>query len=463
MSNPAYTVEEDFDLIIVGTGSGNSIPSPEFDDQKIAIVEEGRFGGTCLNVGCIPTKMYVYAADLALAAREAGHLGLDLSVNHVDWQAIIERVFINRIDKIAQGGEEYRRGDETPNITVYDQHATFLGPRTLKIGEHVIRGRRIVLAAGSRPTIPEVFATSGVKFYTNEDIMRIPQRPRSLIIVGGGYIAMEFAHVFDGLGTKVTIVNRSPKLLRFLDEDLSSRFNDIAHRRFDISIATATHLDNTPDGVRLTLDNGEVIEAEAILVATGRTPNGDLLKLDNAGVELREDGRIKVDEYGRTTAAGIWALGDVSSPYKLKHVANAETRAIQHNLLHPNDLQKMPHDFVPSAIFTHPQIATVGLKEDEARAKGFEVTVKVQNFGDVAYGWAMDDHTGICKLIADRKTGKLLGAHIIGPQASTLIQQLITAMVYGLDMRNFARSQYWIHPALPEVVENAILGLEWDS
>ena len=463
MSNPAYTVEEDFDLIIVGTGSGNSIPSPEFDDQKIAIVEEGRFGGTCLNVGCIPTKMYVYAADLALAAREAGHLGLDLSVNHVDWQAIIERVFINRIDKIAQGGEAYRRGDETPNITVYDQHATFLGPRTLKIGEHVIRGRRIVLAAGSRPTIPEVYATSGVKFYTNEDIMRIPQRPRSLIIVGGGYIAMEFAHVFDGLGTKVTIVNRSPKLLRFLDEDLSSRFNDIAHRRFDISIATATHLDNTPDGVRLTLNNGEVIDAEAILVATGRTPNGDLLKLDNAGVELREDGRIKVDEYGRTTAEGIWALGDVSSPYKLKHVANAETRAIQHNLLHPHDLQKMPHDFVPSAIFTHPQIATVGLKEDEARAEGYEVTVKVQNFGDVAYGWAMDDHTGICKLIADRKTGKLLGAHIMGPQASTLIQQLITAMVYGLDMRSFARSQYWIHPALPEVVENAILGLEWDS
>ncbi|MGP5241026.1 mycothione reductase [Corynebacterium flavescens] len=463
MATPTYTVEEEYDLIIVGTGSGNSIPAPEFDDQKIAIVEEGRFGGTCLNVGCIPTKMYVYAADLALAARESGHLGLDMSVNHVDWQAIIDRVFTNRIDKIAQGGEEYRRGEETPNITVYDQHAVFVAPRTLKIGEHVIRGKRIVLAAGSRPTIPEVYATSGVKYYTNEDIMRMPKQPRSLIVVGGGYIAMEFAHVFDGLGTKVTIVNRSSRLLRFLDEDISDRFNDIAKRRFDISFGTATKLEETAEGVRLTLDNGDVIEAEAILVATGRTPNGDLLQLDNAGVEMHEDGRIKVDEYGRTTADGIWALGDVSSPYMLKHVANAETRAVQHNLLHPDDLHAMPHDFVPSAIFTHPQIATVGMDEKEARAKGYDVTVKVQNFGDVAYGWAMNDHTGICKLIADKKTGQLLGAHILGPQASTLIQQLITAMVYDQDMRTFARSQYWIHPALPEVVENAILGLEWED
>jgi len=178
---------------------------------------------------------------------------------------------------------------------------------------------------------------------------------------------------------------------------------------------------------------------------------------------MHEDGRIKVDEYGHTTADGIWALGDVSSPYMLKHVANAETRAVQHNLLHPDDLRAMPHDFVPSAIFTHPQIATVGMDEKDARDKGYDVTVKVQNFGDVAYGWAMDDHTGICKLIADKKTGLLLGAHILGPQASTLIQQLITAMVYGLDMRAFARSQYWIHPALPEVVENAILGLEWED
>ena len=203
--------------------------------------------------------------------------------------------------------------------------------------------------------------------------------------------------------------------------------------------------------------------AEAILVATGRTPNGDQMDVDKAGIELLADGRVKTDEFGRTTAEGVWALGDVSSPYMLKHVANAEMRSVQHNLLHPEDLRPLPHDNVPAAVFTHPQIATVGRTEKQAREEGFDVTVKVQNFGDVAYGWAMEDKTGICKLVADRATGQLLGAHLMGPQASTLIQQLITAMAYSLDMREFTRNQYWIHPALPEVVENALLGLEWQK
>lgn len=459
-SSPA-TPSAHYDLIIIGTGSGNSIPTPEYDDISIAIIEEGTFGGTCLNVGCIPTKMYVYAADVALAAREAGRLGLDAQVNSVDWDSIVDRVFTNRIDHIAQGGEAYRRGDKTPNITVYDQHARFIGPKTIEVGGEVITGDQIVIAAGSRPTIPPVYRNSGVTFYTNEDIMRIPTQPKSLIIVGGGYIAMEFAHVFDGLGTKVTIVNRSEKLLRFLDEDLVTRFNVIARERFDIHIGNGTLLEQTKNGVKLTLDNGETVEADAILVATGRTPNGDRMSLGTAGIEMHEDGRIKVDEYGRTTAEDVWALGDVSSPYMLKHVANAETRAISHNLLHHDDLRPMPHEHVPSAIFTHPQIATVGMTEAQAREAGYDVTVKVQNYGDVAYGWAMEDHTGIVKLIAERTTGKLLGAHYFGPQASTLIQQMITAMTYDLDLRDFARNQYWIHPALAEVTENAILGLEF--
>lgn len=455
------TNAEHFDLVIIGTGSGNSIPSPEFDDQKIAIIEKGTFGGTCLNVGCIPTKMYVYAADVALAARTGERLGVSAHVDSVDWDGIVSRVFHNRIDQIAQGGEAYRRGDETPNITVFDQHARFIGPKTLQVGNDVVTGDQIVIAAGSRPVLPEPYASADVPVHTNEDIMRLPKHPESLIVVGGGYIAMEFAHVFDGLGTKVTVINRSETLLRFLDSDLSARFNEIARERFDVRIGTGTSLEAAGSGVRLKLDTGEVLEADAILVATGRRPNGDQMDLDNSGIEMHEDGRIKVDEYGHTTCEGVWALGDVSSPYMLKHVANAEQRAVQHNLLHPEDLQPMPHEHVPAAIFTHPQIATVGLTEDQAKEQGYDVAVKVQRFGDVAYGWAMEDSTGLCKLVADRATGRLLGAHLMGPQASTLIQQLITAMAYDIDMREFARSQYWIHPALPEVVENAVLGLDW--
>lgn len=462
----SLTVDAHYDLIIIGAGSGNSIPTPEHDDKSIAIVEKGKFGGTCMNVGCIPTKMYVYAAEVALAAREGTKLGVHHELTNVDWPAIVDRVFTNRIDLIAEGGENYRRGDETPNITVYDQHAEFVAPKTIKTGqgaeEKIISGDEIIIATGSRPMIPEVYANSGARYYTNEDIMRMDSQPESLIIVGGGFIAMEFAHVFDGLGTKVTIVNRSETLLRFLDEDISSRFNAQARERFDVRTGvTAEKLEDTDSGVKLTLSDGSCLEASAILVATGRVPNGDQMNLDSAGIEMREDGRIKVDEFGRTTAEGVWALGDVSSPYMLKHVANAETRAVRHNMLHPDDMKPMPHKHVPSAIFTHPQIATVGLTEAQAREEGYNITVKVQDYGDVAYGWAMEEKDGICKLIADKDTGKLLGAHYYGPQASTLIQQLITVMAYDIDVRDFAQNQYWIHPALPELTENALLGLEF--
>lgn len=455
-----------YDLIIIGTGSGNSIPGPEFDDKSIAIVEKGAFGGTCLNVGCIPTKMYVYAADIAQEIQESARLGIDATVNSVDWPSIVSRVFDKRIDPIAQGGEAYRRGPETPNIDVYDMHATFVDSKTISTGvagqEQLISGTDIVIATGSRPYIPEAIAESGARYYTNEDIMRLPQQPKSLVIVGGGFIALEFAHVFEALGTKVTILNRSDVLLREADADISAKILELSKKRFDVRLSTAVTAvhDKADGGVKISIDTGDDIEADILLVATGRTPNGNQMNLDAAGIEM--NGRsIKVDEFGRTSVEGVWALGDVSSPYKLKHVANAEMRAIKHNLANPDDLQKMPHDFVPSAVFTNPQIAQVGMTEQEAREAGLNITVKIQNYSDVAYGWAMEDKDGFVKLIADKDTGKLVGAHIIGAQASTLIQQLITVMAFGIDAREAATKQYWIHPALPEVIENALLGLEF--
>ena len=469
MDTPASDIAVDghYDLIIIGTGSGNSIPGPEFEDKSIAIIEKGTFGGTCLNVGCIPTKMYVYAADAALETAQSGRLGVNAQVNSVDWSGMVTRIFENRIDPIAGGGEEYRRGPQTPNIDVYDQHAVFVGERTLRTGQgqqqKIISGDQIVIAAGSRPFIPNSIAASGVRYYTNEDIMRLPEQPKSMVIIGGGYIAMEFAHVFEALGTEVTIISRS-SLLRSLDTELGEQFNDIAAQRYQLlSGRTAIGAEETTEGVTVRLDDGTSVTAEVLLVATGRVPNGDQLDLASAGIEMTDDGRVRVDEYGRsTTAKGVWALGDVSSPYMLKHVANAEMRAVRHNLLHPDNLRKMPHDHVPAATFTNPQVATVGLTEDQAREQGHNLTVKVQKYGDVAYGWAMEDTTGICKLIADRDTGKLLGAHYMGPQASTLIQQMITVLAFDLDIREFAAKQYWIHPALPEVTENALLGLEFN-
>lgn len=477
---------EHYDLIILGSGSGNSFPGPELDDKKIALIEEGpRFGGTCLNSGCIPTKMYVVAADHAAAAADSSKLCLDTSFNGADWPGIVDRVFGHRVDVIAHSGEEYRRGEECPNITLYDGHAEFVGPRTIETsisGETVtITGDTILVAAGSRPFVPQEIAESGVPYHTNETIMRLPEQPESLTILGGGYIAMEFAHVFQSLGTHVRIVNRSP-LMRHLDADIHDRFNAQAVPRYETHIGrvvASASADPENQEVTLTLDDGSTVTSSALLVATGRVPNGDRIGAEAGGIELHENGRVKVDEYGRTTAEGVWAVGDISSPHMLKHVANAELRAVKHNIYATTDLAggvdaagaasasdpeliPLPHDNVPSAVFTYPQLATVGLTEQEALDAGYDVTCKIQSYGDVAYGWALEDSTSVVKLVADRKTAKLLGAHYMGPQAATLIQQMITVMTFGLDLRDVARREYWIHPALAEVTENAILGLDFE-
>ncbi len=456
---------EHYDLTIIGTGSGNSVLDERYDDLRVAICEEGTFGGTCLNVGCIPTKMFVYAADVAQTIRHSATYGVDAHLDGVRWPDIVNRVF-GRIDPIAAGGEEYRRG--LPNVTVYGSHTRF-GP-TLPDGTYTLRtaggdeftSDRVVIAAGSRSWIPELIAKSGVHYYTSDDIMRIPALPEHLVIIGGGFIAVEFAHVFSALGSKVTIVLRGDRLLKRCDEEICRRFGTVVSKKWTVR----TH-ENVVDarqdghGVALEFDDGETLTADALLVATGRVPNGDQLDVHLAGVALDDDGYVVVDEYQRTSARGIFALGDVSSHHQLKHVANHEARTVKENLLRDWDgaLVASDHRFIPAAVFTDPQVAMVGMKESDARAAGFDVVVKVQDYGDTAYGWAMEDTTGIVKLIGERGTGRILGAHLMGHQASSLIQPLIQAMSFGQTAQEVARGQYWIHPALPEVVENALLGL----
>lgn len=463
-------VVQTVDLAIIGSGSGNSIPDDRFTDRTIAMFEQGRFGGTCLNVGCIPTKMFVYGSDVADIARDGARFGVDSRVDGIDWPAIQRRVF-GRIDPISLAGKDYR-DHGSPNVTLYPEHVTLDGRAAdgryrLVTATGTVLADQVVLAAGSRPVIPDVIADSGVRYYTNEDVMRLPRLPDRMIIVGGGYIAAEFAHVFGALGTRVSITARGPALLRQLDESVSARFTDIAREQWDVHLNT--HVTAAADlpggGVRVTLDNGTRLDADVLLVATGRRPNGDRLDTGTIGVALDDAGRVITDRHGRTSARGVWAFGDVSSPYQLKHVANAERRVVQQNLLKgwdATDLDSFDHRFVPAAVFTHPQIAVVGLTEAQARATGRDITVKIEPYAAVAFGWAVENTTGFCKVIAERRTGLLLGTHIIGPQASSVIQPAIQAMSFGLPAHEMARGQYWIHPAPPEVLENALLGLDVD-
>ncbi|MDY6052413.1 MAG: mycothione reductase [Rothia sp. (in: high G+C Gram-positive bacteria)] len=468
MSSPRH-----YDLIIIGSGSGNSLPNEDYEGKKIALIDGGRFGGTCLNVGCIPTKMYVYPASVVARAKEAASLGVELEHQHTAWRQIRDRIF-GRIDSISEGGLEWRKSLEA--VDVYQEYAKLTGTHSLVTVSGIeLTADQLVLAAGSRVTLPEVPGIDLPQVHTSDTVMRIDELPERVVVIGGGFIASEFAHVFSGLGSQVTQAVRSDRLLRSHDDTIAEIFTREAARQWDLRINHGLKSIEPADDGTVTVvfeDAGEQVKvpADLVLVATGRTPNSDTLEAATY-FDVDERGLIQVDDYQRVLSGGqpvkgVWALGDVSSPYQLKHVANAEMRTVQWNIVHPEQLRATDHRYVPAAVFTHPPIAAVGLTETQAReqaeAEGYEVTVKEQKFGDVAYGWAMGDSEGVCKLIARKDTGELLGAHLIGEDSPNLIQPLIQAMSFGLSAGDMARGQYWIHPALTEVVENALLGLDLD-
>lgn len=452
-----------FDLCIIGTGSGNSIIDDRFDHLSVALAEMGTFGGTCLNVGCIPSKMFVYPADLAASTMQATSLGVELDVVDVRWRDIRDRIF-GRIDPKAAKGRSYR--EQSHNVTVLDGQARFVGPRQLAVGTaESITAEQVVIAAGSRPVIPDLAGLSSVDFHTSDTVMRLVDRPQSLIIIGGGYVAAEFAHIFSAFGTAVTVLNRSGVLLRREDSDIAKRFTELLGRRVDVRVNTsATLVEGAADGrVRVHIEGPEgrpeSLDADVLLVATGRTPNGDTLDLERGGIQADDDGLIIVDAYQRTSAAGVFALGDVSSRQQLKHVANKDARVVQHNLLHPVSMISADRRLVPRAVFSTPQVASVGLTEAEAAEQGIDYVVAREDYGDTAFGWAMEDTDHFVKIIARADSKILLGAHLVGPHASSLIQPLIQAMSFEQPAPDVARGQYWIHPAMTEVIENALLGL----
>ncbi len=454
-----------FDLAIIGSGSGNSLITSDWDGKSVAIIERWRFGGTCLNVGCIPTKMFVYTAEVANTIGHSTHYGIDGHLDGVRWPDIRDRVF-GRIDPISQGGKEYRI--DGANTTAYLGEGRFTAPKSLSVTvdgvEHDITADQIVIATGTHAVVPDYIANSGVPFHTSDTVMRLEELPASMVILGGGFIAAEFAHVFSALGVEVHVVARGKALLTKEDADISAAFTEQAVQQWDVHLGSAVaNAETVEEQIVLTLDNGTRVSGAVLLVATGRAPNSPSLDLDLAGVKTYPDDRVVVDRYGRTTVEGVWSLGDASSPYQLKHVANNEARAVAHNLTHPGDLRAFDHRFVPQAVFTHPQLASVGVTEQQAVDSGLDFVVKIQKYGDVAYGWAMEDTTSVVKLIADKKTKLLIGAHFMGPDASSLIQSCIQAMSFGITVPQMARGQYWIHPALAEVIENALLGLDLDD
>jgi mycothione reductase len=449
-----------YDLVVLGAGSGNMLFGPELQGLRAAVVEPNRFGGTCLNRGCIPSKMFVVAADAARTVVEARRLGVHATLDKVDWPAIRDRVF-GRIDPIHDSAVEYRR---RLGIDVYPETARFVAPRVLQVGADRVTAEQIVVAVGSRPVVPPIPGLDGVPFHTSDTIMRLADVPESLLIIGGGFIGAELGHVFGAFGAEVTIVARGPRLLTAEDEQVSARFTELAQRRHRVLLDTqVVRVAPRPGGgVSATVSRQgreEVVEAAALLVATGRRPNTDVLDATAGGLELDPHGHLVTDDAYRTSVPGVWALGDVANHFQLKHMANAEMRVVRHNLTHPDDLRTLPHALAPHAVFSDPQIAGVGLTEQEARARGIDHVVSVRDYAEAAYGWALEDTTSFVKLLADPHRRTLLGAHLIGPQAATLIQPLLQGMMLGQTVDQLAHDVLYIHPALTEVVEQALLAL----
>jgi mycothione reductase len=448
-----------YDLVIVGAGSGNTLPADEFAGWRIAVVEASRFGGTCLNRGCIPSKMLVHTADVAQAVRHADRFGIRAKWTGADWSAIRDRVF-GRIDPLHERAVAHRRAN---GIDVFAGQARFTGPKVLRVGDDELRADRFVLAAGSRPVIPALPGLADVPYLTSDTVMRLDALPKSMVVLGGGYIAAEMSHIFGSLGTKVTIVARGQHLLARHDRDVRGRFTQTYAERFDLRLgATAQRVSATRKGVRLDLatpSGPERAEGQVLLVATGRTPNSDRLDVSAAGIEVDAHGHVRTDDTYATNVPGIWALGDLANHFQLKHLANAEARLVQHNLLHPGRPRRAAFPVVPSAVFADPQVASAGATEQDLQAQGRVYIAATRPYGHSAYGWALEDTGSFVKVLADPVTRLLLGAHLLGPQAATLIQPLLQAMCLGNTVDQVATGVLYIHPALTEVVEQALLEL----
>jgi mycothione reductase len=450
---------DSYDLVIVGAGSGNTLPVEQFAGWRIAVVEAGRFGGTCLNRGCIPSKMLVYTADVAETVRQAGRFGIGAEWAGADWPAIRDRVF-DRLDPLPDKAVAHRRAS---GIDVFAGEASFLAPKILRVGGDELRADRVVLATGSRPRIPSIPGLAEVPYRTSDNIMHLDALPKSMTVLGGGYIAAEMSHVFGSLGTAVTIVERGEFMLTRHDVDIRARFTEHYQERFDLHLNSAVQrVSATGTGVSLDLatpSGARRVDSEVLLVAAGRRPNSDLLDVAAAGIEVDAHGHVRTDGTMQTSVPGIWALGDLANHFQLKHMANAEARIVWHNIAHPEQPRKAQFPVVPSAVFADPQVASAGATEQDLQAEGRPYIASTRPYRDTAYGWAMEDTTSLVKVLADPDTRLLLGAHIIGAQASLLIQPLVQAMCLGNTVDEVASGVLYIHPALTEVVEQALLKL----
>ena len=461
---------ERFDLIVIGSGAGALVAAQAARaGRNTALVDQGPIGGTCLNNGCIPSKMLIHPADLIRKIQEAGAVGVHARIEKIDFPLIMRRMH-KVVDEGRAKMEATIRSRE--NLTYYQERAEFIDEYVLKAGSRTLTAPQFVIASGSRSSVPPVPGLEESGYLDNISLLDLKVPPRRLIIIGGGYIGCEYAHFFSALGTEVTILGRSARLLAGEDRETSERLHESLSRYCHVVtghevLSVERKEDETGEKKRENkvvsargIKDGQILqfEGEEILLAAGRRSNSDRLHPERTGVEIDRQGWIRVDEYLKTSKKGIWALGDATGKHMFRHTANYEARIVAHNILRAqNKGEQIAADYhaVPYAVFSHPTIAGVGMKESEAKAQGLKVLVGRAKYTDSAKGEAMAEEYGLVKVVLEEESGRILGASIIGPEAPELIQQVVYLMnTVSQDLSTVIRSQV-IHPTLNEVLAMA--------
>jgi mycothione reductase len=446
-----------YNIIVIGSGCGmNIVDEARGHGMSVALVDKGPLGGTCANLGCIPSKMLIFTADRITEIQEAKKLGIEAGIKNIDFAAIMERM-----RKSVRETQEYMRKAITgaENLDFYEGEGYFSGEDTIEVRGETIKGEKIFIASGSRPLIPPLKGLNEVDFLTNESVLQLKEKPESLIIIGGGYVAVEYGHFFAAMGTKVTILEMANRLVLSEEPEISELLKKELSRRMGVYTGyQAEEVKKSGQGAAVTVKDMKTggkkeFIAQRILVAVGRRSNADLLKVENTGVETDKRGFIRVNERLETTKKNIYAVGDANGQQMFTHVANMEAMLAADNAIHGSK-GKIDYSAAPHAVYSHPQIASVGMTEAVA-SKEHKILVGRASYSEVAQGEAMMEKDGFAKAVVEADSGKILGFHIIGPYAPILIQEVIDTMAGGGTVDHILSSMH-IHPAIPELIPETL-------
>jgi glutathione reductase (NADPH) len=437
----------DYDLFVIGAGSGGvrGARMAASTGAKVAIAEEFRYGGTCVIRGCVPKKLMVYASHFAEDFEDAAGYGWSLDGEpSFDWQTLIA----NKDKEIGRLEGIYRKLLENAGVTQYDGRARLLDKNTVEVAGQTITAETILIATGGAPSLPgEPGAEHGI---TSNEIFHLERQPEHILIAGGGFIAVEFAGIMKGLGSEVTLIYRREKVLRGFDEALrDGLMAELANKGITVITNEVIARTEKKDGrLSVTLSKGEVLTVDEVLYAIGRSPNTKGIGLEEAGVELAPDGSIKVDVYSRSSQPNIYAVGDVTNRVNLTPVAIAEAMAFV-DTVYRGKPRAMDHKLIPSAVFSQPPIGTVGLTEGEARAAGGELEIYLSSFRPMKHTLSGREEKTVMKLIVEKESRKVLGAHMLGPDAPEIIQGIGIALKAGATKEDFDAT-VGIHPTAAE-------------